>query len=76
KVRSLGVKQAFLLYKSIDESDLSTRVKNALRRRGITKIGELFMYKKSELLAMPLIGVTSLEHIEHELEKYGLYLSE
>lgn len=56
----------------LEQLDLSARTFNALRRSGITKVGELLERSKEDLLGLRSFGQKSLEEVWDRLEKLGL----
>lgn len=59
---------------AIEKLELSVRPYNCLIRAGIESIGELTMMTEAELLAMPMLGTTSLAEISGVLAERGLEL--
>lgn len=63
-----------ILYKSIDELDLSVRALNCLKNANINLIGELVQKTESELLKTRNFGRKSLNEIKNVLTQMGLNL--
>lgn len=53
----------------IEDSSLSTRVKTALTRKGITTIGDLIDYRPKDLLMIRNLGKKSIQEIEKFLDE-------
>lgn len=56
----------------LEQLDLSARTFNALRRSGITKVGELLEKTKEDLLGLRSFGQKSLEEVWDRLERLDL----
>ncbi|MEE8470925.1 MAG: DNA-directed RNA polymerase subunit alpha [Dehalococcoidia bacterium] len=56
----------------LEQLDLSARTFNALRRSGITKVGELLEKSREDLLGLRSFGQKSLEEVWDKLGKLGL----
>lgn len=71
----VGEKAAPTAYEMpIDELELSTRVYNALKKAGVTKVGEIverLEKGKEEMLAIPNFGPKSLEEVLEKLKLAG-----
>ena len=52
----------------IYQLNVPPRVTNALRQAGVTTVGQVIMWRKSDLLKFRNFGVTSLKHLEHAIE--------
>jgi len=58
----------------VEQMDLSVRTLNALRRGGITTLGELIGRKEKELLSLRNFGQKSKQELEERLKVMGLSL--
>lgn len=56
----------------IEELDLRTGVSNTLKRRNITRIGQVLSMNEDDLLSIRDFGVKSLEHLLYKLKVKGL----
>ena len=61
-------------YALIDDTELSIRTRNILRRAGIKTIGSLMQKTKRNLLTLNRMGSKSFKEIEDFLTEYGLSL--
>ena len=61
-----------ILFRPIDDLQLSVRAMNCLKAEEIKSIGELVHRKKSDLLKTPNLGKKSLKEIEEALASKGL----
>jgi hypothetical protein len=71
---ALGVNTFQKLNIRIDQTKLSYRARNGLRRAGIKTIADLLPRSEEDLLAIRLFGRTSLREVKGELERLGLRL--
>lgn len=62
------------LFKSVDRLGLPIRLSNLLKAHNIIYIGDLIQRTQIELIALPSLGSTSLDHITKALELTGLSL--
>jgi len=67
-------KEGKLLYKSVDDLQLSVRSRKCLQKLNICTIGELIRRTEAELLGVKNFGVTSLNEIKRILGGMGLSL--
>ena len=67
-------KEGKLLYKSVDDLQLSVRSRKCLQKLNICTIGELIRRTEAELLGVKNFGVTSLNEIKRILSGMGLSL--
>lgn len=63
-----------LLNKSVDDIELSVRVRRALPKLGIQTLADLIGKTEAELLGCKNFGVTSLNEVKERLTSYGLSL--
>lgn len=73
--KKISLEDKNLYSTSIDELGLSTRTKNALKKRGkIETIGQLTMATAIQILDIYEMGAKGLDEIEKALSEYGLQL--
>jgi DNA-directed RNA polymerase subunit alpha len=68
------VDRAQVIYKPVNELDLSVRSRRALDTLGVRSVGELAALSENQLLACKNFGQTSLQEIKKKLESFGLSL--
>lgn len=64
-----------ILMSSIDELDIHSRTKSALRYANILTIGDLIKRSESDIKALPNIGLTAFNKIKYCLEQLNLSFS-